>query len=149
MPHCGGTAWRRAGGMRNVMRFSGIVRGVADMQRGQAAVEILMSVALIVLIFMLVSWFVSTRQDDMNFVKAQYDSQRACSRLSFIISSVYSAKTNTEVKTAIETDANIVGNRIHIGNYSCQFLGGAENANLNAGRIKVVNNGGTVILENA
>ncbi|MFH1225250.1 MAG: hypothetical protein V1676_05600 [Candidatus Diapherotrites archaeon] len=118
------------------------------MRRGQASIEILMAVGLIIIIFIFVSWFVSTRAADTEFVHTQYENQRVCERLASIISSVYAAKSGTEIKTTIESNAQIVNNSIHIGQYACDFVGKANPATLAAGPISARNQGGIVILQN-
>ncbi|MBU0662628.1 MAG: hypothetical protein ABH854_05565 [Candidatus Diapherotrites archaeon] len=120
--------------------------------RAQASVEIVMAVALIIMLFLMVLWFVNAREGDVQFVEQQYDNQRACGKLSSIISSAYAARSGTVLTATIDRDAKIIGNNIHIGkesNYSCTFVGSAqENLELKAGGIKARNVGGTVIVEN-
>jgi len=120
--------------------------------RAQASVEIVLAVALIIMLFLMVLWFVNAREGDVRFVEEQYANQRACAKLSSIISSAYAARPGTVLTATIDRDAKIIGNNIHIGkesNYSCTFVGSAaENQNIKAGGIKARNIGGTVEVSN-
>jgi len=116
--------------------------------RGQISSELIASVIIIFLLFVVVFAYVSQRNQESVQLRDFYSRKNTCNLVANQISYIYSTTKNSESIFFIDMDVNVFGSYIEAGPITCYFQGTANPASLHIGNVILRNNKGVVSLEN-
>ena len=111
---------------------------------GQASVEFLFAIGMILMIFILALLIIGQQLQQKDFLEASDQALEQCHFLSTAISSVSSAGSGTEKTVEIKLDANILNGYVIVESYICKIEADPINRNLQKGTIKIFRNGTTI-----
>ena len=117
--------------------------------RGQATIETLIAVSILLFLLVLILWQVSVREQFNNSARDTYSDIAMCNRISAFINLI-SHNPRGESEIIIELDRNVtIANRtITVGDQYCLFYANAVDVNLDSGMVKIYDLNGVVYLEN-
>ncbi len=120
-----------------------------DNNKGQAGIETIIAVAILLSLLVLVLWQVSLREQFNNFASDAYSNIEVCNRISSLINFISHNPTQNEIIINLDRDVTIANRTISVGDEYCLFYGPASDAALVPGEIRIYDYEGVVYLENA
>lgn len=118
-------------------------------QQGQVEAEAIVAVILVMVFFVAISFLLLSRSNEADFFKRQGIALSECSKIALAINSFSSSSGFEEIFLETETDFNVAGQTVYIGEFSCNFFGEALPATLARGTINVFEGQTGVRIENA
>ena len=114
--------------------------------KGQVSVETIIAFAILLILLVIVIVHNLNVSNSAKLLEQKYKQENECTTLAYIISETYSQGKNSEIAFELSQDANIFAEQrvLKIGEQYCGFLANAEDANLSAGNIKIMNREGTI-----
>ena len=120
-------------------------------EKGQVTFEALGAVFIILLAFITVLSQTNFRNEQISTLQASWQQRSECLLLASSMSMAYNSEDNSEMRIQLAYPAEIRNSTITFENYFCNFLGkndGSADANITAGTVSIVKEGGVLSVEN-
>ncbi|MFH1587213.1 MAG: hypothetical protein ABID38_05115 [Candidatus Diapherotrites archaeon] len=119
------------------------------MEKGQVAQETIAAVAILLIVFVLVTNQYVERYNQGLELGASNTAKIECEKISTMISFVNMSPGNDSVRLGnISNDFNISGNVVKIRDRFCDFFGDAQDATLSEGNVLIYEANGGAVVEN-
>lgn len=117
--------------------------------RGQATIETLIAVSILLFLLVLVLWQVSVREQFNNSSRDTYSNIEECSRISAFINLIsHNPREENEIIIELDRHVTIANRIISVGDEYCLFYATASDASLVPGNVRIYDLNGVVYLEN-
>lgn len=115
---------------------------------GQATIETLGAVLVVLVLFMFSVWLFSQINESAILVDKQSNDWSECLRIASIVQEVFVQGSGTQIQISASRDFNISKLSVYFENASCEFTGLVLPTGITAGTVRVQNQNGIVVLQN-
>lgn len=116
--------------------------------KGQATIETLIALSVILILLVLVLWEFSYRSYLNSSVEEVYDNVAVCNRISSLINLISHNSEGNEIIIGLDRNVTIANRIISVGGDYCLFYANAAAADLVQGNVRIYDYNGVVYLEN-
>jgi hypothetical protein len=119
------------------------------MMRGQISIELLLSVAIVLLLLTIFSLDSFSKNMQANLLRDDLSHSRECHRLAEVLARQSRTRFWSQVDINIDTPVTLHNNEIQFGNVFCMYFGIGLDSNLNAGTLRIRRDSNSMGAQNA
>jgi hypothetical protein len=116
--------------------------------RGQISAEMIVSVAAVLILFVIVLGNNALMEDSTKIISASIDDKKSCIEFAYIITQVYAGGKGSLMQIDLVKNFTVDADQktLFVNNESCFFLAVTDDKTLSAGAVSVYNNGSKVVV---
>ena len=101
--------------------------------RAQISTEALFAVVIVLIMVLVISVFASWKSSESSDLFNSFSEKAECEKISSIIYSLSNSSAKPSVVFDLDLNASVLNEFVYVGEYYCDFLGSASDANISSG----------------